>query len=114
MSDSLAKTPRMPARTALTATKIVALLTQHEAWALDGDGNQVAICKTYRFANYYETIAFVNALAFIAHQRDHHPDLSVHYRHCVVRLRTHDAGGISQLDFDCAAQIDALRTGTPA
>ena len=50
----------------------------------------------------------MNALAFIAHAQDHHPDLSVHYNRCVVRLNTHDVGGISSTDFDCARLFDAL------
>ena len=95
-------------RKALTATEIVAKLAQLEGWSLHGDGANVAIEKTYRFANYFETIAFVNALAFIAHAEDHHPDLSVHYNRCVVRLNTHDVHGISSTDFECAAQFDAL------
>jgi len=74
----------------------------------DGDGANVAIEKTYHFANYYETISFVNALAFIANAQDHHPDLSVHYNRCVVRLNTHDVHGISSTDFECATQFDAL------
>ena len=49
-----------------------------------------------------------NAMAWIAHRADHHPDLSVHYGHCVVRWSTHDAGGITELDFHGAAQVDAL------
>ena len=95
-------------RRALTATEIVAKLAQLEGWTLSGDGAAVAIEKTYSFANYYETIAFVNALAFIAHTQDHHPDLSVHYNRCAVRLNTHDVGGLSATDFDCAARFDAL------
>ena len=95
-------------RRALTATEVVAKLAQLEGWSLSGDGAQVAIEKTYRFANYYETIAFVNAAAFIAHAEDHHPDLSVHYDRCVVRLNTHDVGGLSASDFDCAVRFDAL------
>ena len=95
-------------RRALTATEIVAKLAQHEGWQLHGDGADVAIEKTYCFANYYETISFVNALAFIANAQDHHPDLSVHYNRCVVRLNTHDVHGISTTDFECAAQFDAL------
>ncbi|WP_296444512.1 4a-hydroxytetrahydrobiopterin dehydratase [Rhodoferax sp. UBA5149] len=96
------------ARRALTATEIVANLAQLEGWTLTGDGAAVAIEKTFTFANYYETISFVNALAFIAHLQDHHPDLSVHFSRCVVRFNTHDVGGISMTDFDCAAQVDAL------
>ena len=95
-------------RRALTATEVVANLAKIEGWSLSGDGANVAIEKTYRFANYYETISFVNALAFIANAQDHHPDLSVHYNRCVVRLNTHDVGGISATDIDCAARIDAL------
>lgn len=95
-------------RRALTATEVVANMAQLEGWALSGDGASIAIEKTYRFANYYETISFVNALAFIANTQDHHPDLSVHYDRCVVRLNTHDVGGLSATDFDCAARFDAL------
>ena len=95
-------------RRALTATEIVAKLVDLPGWQLSGDGADVAIEKTYRFANYHETMAFVNAVAFIAHAQDHHPDLSVHYGRCVVRLNTHDVAGISATDVDCATRIDAL------
>jgi len=53
-------------------------------------------------------MAFVNALAFMAHREDHHPDLGVHYDRCVVRYSTHDVGGLSENDFICAAKADAL------
>ena len=96
------------ARHALKATEIVANLAKLDNWKLVGDGPEVAIEKTFSFANYFETLAFVNAVAFIAHTQDHHPDLSVHYNRCVVRFNTHDVGGISVSDFDSAAQIDAL------
>ncbi|TFY97748.1 4a-hydroxytetrahydrobiopterin dehydratase [Ramlibacter humi] len=95
-------------RRALTPTEVVARLSTLAGWQLSGDGADVAIEKTFRFANYHETIAFVNAVAFVAHRRDHHPDLSVHYNRCVVRYRTHDVQGLSTTDFECAAQVDAL------
>jgi len=95
-------------RQAMSPTALVTALAKHVGWGLVGDGADVAIAKTYRFANYYETISFVNAVAFIANAQDHHPDLSVHFNRCVVRFNTHDVGGISQTDFDCAAKIDAL------
>ena len=66
------------------------------------------IAKTYRFANYYETMAFVNAIAWIAHRTDHHPDLSVHYNRCVVSYATHDAEGVTQNDLVCAARVERL------
>ena len=101
-----------PVRRALTATQVVAKLAQLEGWTLTGDGTLIAIAieKTFSFDNYYQTIAFVNALAFIAHAQDHHPDLSVHFNRCVVRFNTHDVNGISITDFDCAARVDALLT----
>ncbi|MFZ3082002.1 4a-hydroxytetrahydrobiopterin dehydratase [Rhodoferax ferrireducens] len=97
-----------PVRRAFKATEIVANLAKLEGWRLTGDGAAVAIEKTFTFANDHETISFVNAVAFIAHRQDHHPELSVHFKHCVVRFSTHDVGGLSMADFDCAARVDAL------
>ncbi len=70
--------------------------------------NGKAITRTFRFKDYYRTMAFVNALAFIAHREDHHPDLQVHYDRVVVRYSTHDVDGLSENDFICAAKADAL------
>jgi 4a-hydroxytetrahydrobiopterin dehydratase len=64
--------------------------------------------RVFRFKNYYQTMAFVNAVAWIAHQEDHHPDIEFGYNRCVVRYSTHSIGGISENDFICAAKIDAL------
>lgn len=77
-----------------------------EGWRLIDDGS--AITKTFRFPDYHRTMAFVNALAFIAHAEDHHPDLGVHYDRCLVRYSTHDVGGLSINDFICAAKTEAL------
>ncbi len=95
-------------RRSFKATEIVAKMVDHPGWQLDGDGANVAIQKTFQFANYLETISFVNAVAFVAERHNHHPDLSVHYSRCVVRFNTHDVGGISTTDFECAAAVDAL------
>ncbi len=95
-------------RRALNATEVVSRLAAVIGWQLTGDGENVAIEKTFTFANYDETISFVNAVAFIANAQDHHPDLAVHYNRCVVRFNTHDVKGLSETDFDCAARIDAL------
>jgi 4a-hydroxytetrahydrobiopterin dehydratase len=95
-------------RRACSATEIVSHLAKLEGWKLTGDGAGIAVEKTFHFANYFETMAFVNGVALIAHKHDHHPDLQVHYNRCVVRFNTHDVGGISVSDFDCAAQVDAL------
>ena len=86
-------------------------LTQHLArapgWML-ADG---AIQKRFDFADYHRTMAFVNAVAWIAHAEDHHPDLMVSYGRCMVRFNTHSVGGISINDFICAAKVDALLHG---
>ena len=79
-------------------------LTQVSGWQAKGG----AIEKTFSFKNYHETIAFVNALAWICHTEDHHPDLAVSYNRCVARFNTHSVGGISVNDFICAAKADAL------
>lgn len=95
-------------RRALSATEVVTRLAALDSWQLTGDGASVAIEKRFTFADYYETLAFVNAVAFVAHRQDHHPELQVHYNRCVVRFNTYDVAGISSTDFDCAAQVDAL------
>ena len=102
------KVPQASVRTALTATQIIASLAKVEGWKLHGDGTDVAIEKTYRFDNFLKTMAFVNAVAFIAEQQDHHPEMLVGYGSCAVRFNTHDVQGVSRSDFECAALVDAL------
>jgi 4a-hydroxytetrahydrobiopterin dehydratase len=72
------------------------------------DANVSKLVKLFTFKNYYETMAFVNAVAFIAHREDHHPDLEVGYKTCRVTYSTHDVGGLSENDFICAAKVNAL------
>jgi 4a-hydroxytetrahydrobiopterin dehydratase len=100
--------PPAQVKRAFTATEIVANIAKLEGWRLTGDGSDIAIEKAYGFANFHETMAFVNAVAFVAHLQNHHPELVVHFNRCVVRFQTHDVGGISVRDFDCAARVDAL------
>lgn len=95
-------------RRALSPTEVVARLAGVPGWQLTGSGADVAIEKAFTFANYHDTMAFVNAVAFIAHRQDHHPNLSVHYSRCVVRFATHDVQGLSDSDFNCASLVDAL------
>ncbi len=92
---------------ALTEDQVTALLKQvHDDWSVLED--QPVIRRTFRFKNYYQTIAFVNALAWVAHEQDHHPDMVVSYNRCQVDFSTHSIGGLSDNDFICAARIDAL------
>ncbi|HTP64050.1 MAG TPA: 4a-hydroxytetrahydrobiopterin dehydratase [Geobacteraceae bacterium] len=67
-----------------------------------------AVAKCFEFKNYYQTIAFVNAVAWISHSENHHPELEVSYRFCKVRYTTHAIGGLSENDFICAAKVEAL------
>jgi 4a-hydroxytetrahydrobiopterin dehydratase len=92
---------------ALVASRVAALRGELAPdWQLDAAG--AALTRDFRFENFYATMAFVNALAWIAHVEDHHPDLEVGYGHCRVTFTTHSVGGLSENDFICAAKIDAL------
>lgn len=92
----------------LTDAEVAAQLTVLDGWSLQDS----AITKTYAFRNYYETLSFVNAIAYVIHAEDHHPELVVTYNRCVVKFNTHSVnggrGGISENDFICAAKVDAI------
>jgi 4a-hydroxytetrahydrobiopterin dehydratase len=89
----------------MDAAEVAAHLARLPGWqAADG-----AIVRRFDFPDFHRTMAFVNAVAWIAHREDHHPDLTVGYGHCTVRFSTHSVGGVSVNDFICAAQVDALR-----
>jgi 4a-hydroxytetrahydrobiopterin dehydratase len=94
--------------TGLNDVEIRDHLAAVDSWALQ-DGK---VTKTFSFKNYYETLAFVNAIAYIIHAEDHHPELVVSYNRCVVKFDTHSVnggrGGISENDFICAAKADAM------
>lgn len=98
--------PRKGHEYRLTQARVRELLPEVPGWRLVEDAH--VLSKTFTFPDYHRTIAFVNALAFMANREDHHPDLSVHYDRCVVRYSTHDVGGLSENDFICAARADAL------
>jgi 4a-hydroxytetrahydrobiopterin dehydratase len=88
----------------LSAAEMTLRLKALPAWEYTDN----RLVKTFQFANYYETMAFVNAVAYIAHREDHHPDLSVHYNRVVASYSTHDAGGVTLNDCICAAKVEAL------
>lgn len=89
---------------ALSSNEASALLKQLEGWQLT-DKN---ISKSYTFKDYYQTMAFVNAAAWISHREDHHPDITVGYNQCRVEYMTHAINGLSENDFICAAKMDKL------
>ena len=82
------------------------LLAEIEGWELSGDATEIT--KLFQFKGFYKTMAFVNALAWIAQQEGHHPDMTVTFNSCKVRYQTHALNGLSENDFICAAKIDAL------
>lgn len=90
----------------LEAEQAAQLLSEVPGWDIAAAGT--VLQREFRFNNYYQTIAFVNSLAWIAHQTDHHPDLAVSYNSCSVSYTTHSIGGLSENDFICAARIDQL------
>ena len=114
MNGMMMDTPRMQqhcrplsgSENRLDAHQAETLMALLNGWQLTEHGQ--ALFKIVPFENYHQTMAFVNALAFIAHREDHHPDLGVHYNRCEIRFSTHDVGGLSLNDFICAAKADAL------
>lgn len=101
-------TPRS-GRDALDAAAIAAQLAVLPQWShVDG-----ALQASFGFADWWETVAFVNALAWMVHRQDHHPELAVSYDRCTVRFSTHSAGGVTISDFACAARTDAIHAARP-
>ena len=90
----------------LETAQVQALLKKIDArWSVAQGETLVA---EFPFKDYYQTSAFVNAVVWIAHEQDHHPDISFGYKLATVRYSTHAIGGLSENDFICAAKIDAL------
>lgn len=78
-----------------------------QLWSFDKSNNSIS--RDFQFNHYYETIAFVNAAAWIAHQQDHHPEMLVGYNHCRVSFTTHSINGLSVNDFICASKINEIK-----
>jgi len=92
---------------ALTPEQVINLMPQlAEGWRAQDDSKEIR--TSFSFKNFYETIAFVNAIAWIANLENHHPDLEIGYNYCHVRFSTHALKGLSHNDFICAAKIDKL------
>lgn len=93
----------------LDSAAITALLGEiNDEWTLSENGKEIQ--RDFKFKGYYKTIAFVNAIAWIANSEGHHPDLEVSYNNCLVRYTTHAVDGLTDNDFICAAKIDDLIT----
>lgn len=81
-------------------------MPQAKGWRLNDKATEIS--RTFEFKNFYETMGFVNAVAWIANHEDHHPDIEVSYKRCLVRYSTHAIKGLSMNDFICAAKINEL------
>jgi 4a-hydroxytetrahydrobiopterin dehydratase len=92
--------------TPLTREEANKLLDQTPEW--DINDQATAISRHFSFKNFYYTMAFVNATAWVAHQENHHPDMEVGYNYCTLRYSTHAIRGLSKNDFICAAKINLL------
>lgn len=91
---------------ALSKKDAEAYLAQVPDWIINETGTHIS--RRFTFKDFYHTMAFVNAVAFIANQENHHPDLEVGYNVCLVKYQTHAVSGLTQNDFICAAKIDRL------
>jgi len=100
------------ADTALTKTEVASHLKAVPEWhETDGEVNK-RIVRNFKFKNYYETLAFINAIAYVIHAEDHHPEITLTYNNCLIKFDTHSVnggkGGLSINDFICAAKVDAI------
>ena len=92
---------------ALTAEQIKNLMPQlNKQWEVSADNRMIK--RAFSFKNFYETMTFVNAIAWIANIENHHPDLELGYNYCRVSFFTHALNGLTHNDFICAAKIDNL------
>ncbi len=92
---------------ALTAKVAEGMMSELDDWSLIDDAHMIA--KSFHFKNFKETMAFVNQVAAIAEEEDHHPDMTVSYADVTVELMTHAISGLSENDFILAAKIDQLK-----
>ena len=90
----------------LSHAEVTKLFEQCKQWTLAEDSKSIS--RKFKFKNFYETMSFVNALAWIANQEDHHPDIHCGYNYCTVVFTTHAIDGLSENDFICAAKVNTI------
>ncbi len=90
----------------LTHERVAELLPEIAGWQVDDAGK--AIYRRFEFKGFYKTMAFINAMAWVANQENHHPDFEAGYNFCLVNFTTHAIDGLSDNDFICAAKLNAL------
>lgn len=84
----------------------ISLQQLHADWSTNEQADHIQ--RRFRFDSYLQTVAFANAVAWIAQQENHHPQITIEYHSCLVDYSTHSVDGLSELDFHCAGTIDGL------
>ncbi|MEM5470724.1 4a-hydroxytetrahydrobiopterin dehydratase [Hoeflea sp. AS60] len=97
-------------RQKLDSTAISEKLAAVSSWEIDA--GETALSRTFKFADFSEAFGFMARAALVADKLDHHPEWKNVYRTVDVRLTTHDAGGLTDLDFDLAIAMDRIASGT--
>jgi 4a-hydroxytetrahydrobiopterin dehydratase len=98
-----------PGTPPLPQAEVGRLLTQLDGWEVEETGGHLQLVKTYKFKGFMPGVDFVNRIARIAEEEDHHPDLFLRYGEVTVQLWTHAAGGLTENDFILAAKIDEVK-----
>ncbi|MBD3610657.1 MAG: 4a-hydroxytetrahydrobiopterin dehydratase [Gammaproteobacteria bacterium] len=99
--------PLVQGQATLSDTLIESYLSEIDSqWELVADNTTIQ--HSYHFKDFHKTMAFVNAVAWIAHQQDHHPDIQLGYNYCTLQFTSHAAQGLTENDFICAAKVDLL------
>ena len=96
---------------ALSVEQARAYLQELPGWQLDED--RMVLSKSFSFKNFYHVMAFVNAVAWMAHTENHHPDVQLSYNRCTVAYTTHAISGLSENDFICASKVEQLLSIKP-
>jgi 4a-hydroxytetrahydrobiopterin dehydratase len=91
----------------LDVARVVLALTSVPGWKQQGD----TIVRTFQFKDFPAAIQFVDAVAMLAEQAWHHPDIDIRWNKVTLTLSTHDAGGLTEKDFDLARKFDRLSPG---
>ncbi len=89
----------------LTDKQIKNRLAKAKGWTVNAAGE---ITKTYMFAGFPQSLMFTTAVGVLAEAAQHHPDITIKWNRVILALTTHDAGGLSDKDFDLAKQVDGL------
>ena len=106
MTENLADKNCRSGAKKLEPEKVQENLKRLEDWTLTDDST--AISRRFEFKGFLKAVEMANLAAWLGNKQDHHPDISFGFGYCEVRFSTHDAGGLTENDFICAARLDAL------